>query len=47
MTYNIIDISPDQIVCLRWYPNTPVGFNVIYHYDINMAIILAIQSFRL
>lgn len=28
----------DRIVCVHFYPRTPVGFHVIYHYDIEAAV---------
>lgn len=28
----------DTIIELQWYPNTPVGFYIIYHYDLEMAL---------
>jgi len=28
----------DTIVQLQYYPNTPVGFYIIYHYDLEKAI---------
>ncbi|PHS61239.1 MAG: hypothetical protein COB09_18800 [Thalassobium sp.] len=31
-------IANDTIVCLRVYPDTPVGFNVAYHYDVDILM---------
>lgn len=37
-------IETDTIVCVHFYPNTPVGFNLVYHYDVDMAITEALES---
>lgn len=31
-------IEMDSIVRIQAYPRTPVGFCVVYHYDVDMAI---------
>lgn len=31
-------IKRDKMVWVQFYPNTPVGFNSILHYDLEMAI---------
>jgi hypothetical protein len=36
-------IRLDTVVELQFYPNTPVGFYVIYHYDIGKAISEALE----
>ncbi len=37
-------IRRDAIVCVQFYPDTPVGFYQIYHYDIDEAIVIAIKT---
>lgn len=36
-------IKRDSVVYLQFYPNTPVGFYVIWHYDIEIAVQRAID----
>lgn len=36
-------IELDTCVRLQFYPNTPVGFYVIHHYDVEMAIDIALS----
>lgn len=31
-------VRTDNLVHLQFYPNTPVGFNIVLHYDLDMAI---------
>ena len=31
-------IKTDTIIKLQFYPDTPIGFYVIYHYDLNIAL---------
>ena len=47
------DVDPDvmkimmetnTIIDLHYYPNTPVGFTKIYHYDIDMALDEALED---
>jgi hypothetical protein len=35
-------VELDTIVRVQFYPSTPIGFYVIYHYDIDMAMDLAL-----
>ena len=37
-------IARDTIIELQYYPNTPVGFNLIHHYDLDMAIDMALNN---
>lgn len=37
-------IKTDTVVLVQFYPNTPIGFYLIYHYDIEEAIKLAIKT---
>lgn len=39
-------IKRDIVFRLQVYPNTPIGFFVIYHYDIDLAIIEAIEIIK-
>jgi len=36
-------ISRDTVVRIQFYPNTPVGFYLIYHYDLEKALDLALS----
>ena len=31
-------IAMDKMVCVQAYPSTPIGFYVVYHYNIDMAL---------
>lgn len=31
-------VKRDQVVCVQFYPHTPVGCHRLYHYDIETAI---------
>jgi len=31
-------IERDSVIEIQYYPNTPVGFHRVYHYDLNEAI---------
>jgi uncharacterized membrane protein len=31
-------VRTNTIVSIQYYPNTPIGFNVVYHYDLEMAL---------
>lgn len=31
-------VRTDNLVHLQLYPNTPVGFHIVLHYDLDMAI---------
>ena len=46
---NILDkmIELDTIVKIQFYPNTPVGFYVIYHYDLEEALSEALNILEL
>ncbi len=39
-------IELDTCVRLQVYPETPVGFYVIYHYDVEMAIDIALNQLK-
>lgn len=39
-------IARDIIVALQFYPDTPIGFYLIYHYDVNEAVKLALTAFE-
>lgn len=39
-------IELDRMVMLQFYPDTPVGFFVIIHHDINEAIRLALLELK-
>lgn len=36
----------DTIIELQFYPRTPIGFNVVYHYDIEQAIDEALETLK-
>jgi hypothetical protein len=36
-------IRLDTVVRIQAYPNTPIGFFVVFHYDINQAVDIAIK----
>ena len=36
-------IETDTIIHIQFYPNTPVGFNEVWHYDIDDAINIALK----
>lgn len=40
-------IKQDTIVNVHFYPNTPVGFYSIYHFDVEKALDLALDTFNL
>jgi hypothetical protein len=31
-------IETDTIICIQFYPHTPIGFHIIYHYDLDIAL---------
>ena len=31
-------IERNQMVCIQAYPNTPIGFYLVYHWDLDTAI---------
>ena len=31
-------IETNTVICLQCYPDTPIGFYVIYHYDLGMIL---------
>ena len=37
-------IELDTCVRLQFYPDTPIGFYVIHHYDVEMAIDIALSE---
>lgn len=37
-------IKRDEIVRIQFYPNTPIGFFTVLHYDISTAIDIAIKT---
>lgn len=39
-------IKRDTIVRVQAYPHTPIGFYVIYHYDIEKAVEMAIDAVK-
>lgn len=39
-------IETDTCVHLQFYPLTPVGFYSIYHYDVDLAIDIALKQFN-
>jgi hypothetical protein len=38
-------VRTDNLVHLQFYPNTPVGFYIVLHYDLDMAINEALKVF--
>jgi len=38
-------INRDEMICIRFYPNTPLNFTTVLHYDIDMAIDKCIEYF--
>jgi hypothetical protein len=38
-------IETDTIIEVQFYPNTPVGFYVVYHYDLDAALDEALACF--
>jgi hypothetical protein len=39
-------IKRDTVIEIQYYPITPVGFNIIYHYDLETALKAAIESIK-
>jgi len=39
-------IDTDTVIDIQFYPDTPIGFYKIYHYDIDMAIDMAIDIIK-
>lgn len=39
-------VKRDIVVKVQAYPNTPVGFYTIYHYDIDKAIDIALHTVK-
>ena len=40
-------VELDTIVELQFYPNTPVGFLQLFHYDVDMALQVALENLKL
>jgi hypothetical protein len=40
-----IMIETNTIVCIQFYPHTPVGFYVVYHYDLDKCLDDALSCF--
>lgn len=38
-------IELDTMVCVQFYPDTPIGFYVIHHYDLDAALTQALGAF--
>ncbi len=36
-------VKRDTVVFVQFYPNTPIGFFTVWHYDIEAAIEIALQ----
>lgn len=36
-------IKTDNVVELHFYPRTPIGFHVIWHYDVDLALAKALS----
>ena len=39
-------IETDTIINVHFYPRTPIGFSVVYHYDLDAALDLALATFN-
>ena len=39
-------VELDTIVNIDFYPDTPISFVSVYHYDLNSALLLALDYFR-
>ena len=39
-------IETDTIVNIQFYPKTPVGSYSVYHYDLDMALDLALECLK-
>lgn len=39
-------IETDTIIDIQFYPNTPIGFNKVYHYDLDKALDEALSTFE-
>lgn len=37
-------VRRDTVIELQYYPNTPVGFNLILHYDLEKAVDMALEG---
>ena len=37
-------IETNTIIHIQYYPDTPIGFYSVYHYDLNMALDEALDS---
>lgn len=36
-------VETDTVVDLQFYPNTPIGFHRIFHYDVDAALTMALD----
>lgn len=39
-------IELDSIVCVQFYPLTPIGFHRVYHYDLRTALEMAVEILK-
>ena len=39
-------VSQDTLICIHAYPDTPVGFYSVYHYDLETALDLVISYIK-
>lgn len=39
-------VKRDTVVRVKAYPQTPISFFVVYHYDIDMAIDIALETVK-
>ncbi len=39
-------VKRDTVVKVQAYPDTPIGFFMVYHYDIDMAVDIALDAVK-
>ena len=39
-------VKRDTVVRVQAYPHTPIGFFVVYHYDIDLAVDIALDAVK-
>lgn len=39
-------VETDTLIQIQFYPDTPIGFHTVYHYDLDSALSEALECFR-
>lgn len=39
-------VATNTLIQIQFYPDTPIGFHTIYHYDLDAALSEALECFR-